>query len=517
MNFNLPGWSYNELPVAAVAALYKYSPTQDLLIPKGLKQHQEYAWHRHNIEDLANLVRMGPHRLEHFERLKENFDLIRPATPYDLRRRSDYLNPSSPELGNHYFPGPEEREEHIYLHAQDEQQPSLQIKPEYNVLSSGGPGDGEVFPAGSWLNGHYWLAQGAVDPNHFGRVHPLEQDSGLICHPLASLLHSYHYPHSPAASPINWGPFSEERAQFRPSPPETPSRWSKMGCVSVQSDEQQGRDTMSVDNYMDDFEDGEPHAVDPYGELEDKDASEVRLLLKDNKSNEEESTNKRKLSEENKGSKTTDWKGEPFHFPLKKRPRMFQMAYPIGHGINMAAIPTLSFTFEEEFTVMDYVVRIEEYQNCRFDFLMKNFEQYSEYLVSFVRCALLDHKIPYSREIEKTLFMLGLEFTKSHTSTIFKEMGALSTGVRRTILNSTYFALYVVFFSILEGNTREQRLKDQHRKTLHITQRLHDAVGDKVSEMKSARSISIKVGCLFCGCLFCNLTKLQIGNFMATP
>ena len=37
---------------------------------------------------------------------------------------------------------------------------------------------------------------------------------------------------------------------------------------------------------------------------------------------------------------------------------------------------------------------------------------------------------------------------------IFQEMGELSTDVRKEVLDSTYRALYVVFFSILEGNTR---------------------------------------------------------------
>ena len=179
--------------------------------------------------------------------------------------------------------------------------------------------------------------------------------------------------------------------------------------------------------------------------------------------------------------------------PLKKRPRMYQLSYPIGHGINKTAIPVLTFTFEEEFMVIDYVVRIEQYLNRRFEFLRKNFKHYNEMLVSYVKCTNQGCKIPFSKRTEKTLFNLGLEFSKSCTSQIFKEMASLTTEVRRTVLNSTYSALYVVFFSILEGNTSEKTWLDQHKKTLYITPEHHEAVMDDLAGLASVRSISIKV------------------------
>ena len=39
--------------------------------------------------------------------------------------------------------------------------------------------------------------------------------------------------------------------------------------------------------------------------------------------------------------------------------------------------PVLSFTFEEEFRVMDYIVRIEQYQNRRFEFVENKFPLYN--------------------------------------------------------------------------------------------------------------------------------------------
>ena len=71
-------------------------------------------------------------------------------------------------------------------------------------------------------------------------------------------------------------------------------------------------------------------------------------------------------------------------------------------------------------------------------------------------------------------------------------MNDLSCNVRREVLNSTYPALYVVFFSILEGNTRESTWKDQHLKTLQITRENHDRLSAQISGLSHVRSISIK-------------------------
>ena len=57
-----------------------------------------------------------------------------------------------------------------------------------------------------------------------------------------------------------------------------------------------------------------------------------------------------------------------------------------------------------------------------------------------------------------------------------QEMNDLSCNVRREVLNSTYPALYVVFFSILEGNTRENTWVDQQMKTLHVTKENHSSM-----------------------------------------
>ena len=209
-----------------------------------------------------------------------------------------------------------------------------------------------------------------------------------------------------------------------------------------------------------------------------------------------ECPNKRKMTEENDDfpvEPRAEPTGSGSPIPLKKRARMYQLVYPIGHGINKTAMPILTFTFEEEFMLVDYVVRIEEYQNRRFDFLMKNFRNYNKLLSSYVTYTHLGRKVPYSKGIEKTLFKLGLEFTKSNCHKIFNEMSSLGSEVRSTVLNSTYPALYIVFFSILEGNTRETTWFHQHKKTLHITDNNHKMILNQLDEFIGGRSISLKV------------------------
>jgi len=178
--------------------------------------------------------------------------------------------------------------------------------------------------------------------------------------------------------------------------------------------------------------------------------------------------------------------------PLKKRQRMLEIPYATGHAVNKNVLPVMSFTFEEEFKVVDYIVRIEQYQNRRFEFVCKNFPQYKELTAAFVACTHVGRKIPFNRQLERKLFTIGLEFTKQSCKEIYEEMGMLSSDVRREVLNCTYPALYVVMWAILEGNTREKTWMDQHMKTLHITKENHSAIKDYIHGLENVRSISLK-------------------------
>ena len=98
--------------------------------------------------------------------------------------------------------------------------------------------------------------------------------------------------------------------------------------------------------------------------------------------------------------------------PLKKRQRMMEIPYAIGHAINKKVNPVMPFTFEEEFKVMDYIVRIEQYQNRRFEFVESQFPRYREMCAGIIHYAASGRKIPYNYNVDQTLFRIGLDFTK---------------------------------------------------------------------------------------------------------
>ena len=179
-------------------------------------------------------------------------------------------------------------------------------------------------------------------------------------------------------------------------------------------------------------------------------------------------------------------------FPLKKRQRMLEIPYATGHAVNKNVLPVMRMTFEEEFQVVDYMVRIKEYQNRRFEYVCGKFHKYKNLMAAFVGFTKAGKKIPFNKQVESSLFNIGLDFTKQIGRDIFQEMGELSTDVRKVVLNSTYPALYVVMYAILEGNTREKTWVDQHMKTLHTTKESHAAIEDYVRGMENVRSISLK-------------------------
>ena len=178
--------------------------------------------------------------------------------------------------------------------------------------------------------------------------------------------------------------------------------------------------------------------------------------------------------------------------PSKKRPRMFEIPYASGHAVNPKMLPVMSLTFEEEFKMADYIVRIEQYQNRRFEFISKNFPQYKQLMASFVNFKHQGRKIPFNRALDIKLFLMGLEFTKQNVTDIYDEMKEMNTNVRREVLNSSYPALYVVMYAILEGNTREQTWMNQHKKTLHTTKESHAAIKDYIKGLENVGSISLK-------------------------
>merc|ERR1719323_802453 len=170
---------------------------------------------------------------------------------------------------------------------------------------------------------------------------------------------------------------------------------------------------------------------------------------------------------------------------------MMVVPYQTGHAFNKS-FNSVDFTLEEEFRVTEYLVRIRKFSNQRFDFLFDTLPFYADVNVGFITYTMNGQKIPFNRELEKTLFARGSEFTKRNTKQIFQELNSLSSSVRGEMLSSTYPALYVVLFSILEGNTKEKTWLEQHSKTLQITEEVHARLKDRIAPLVNVRSISIK-------------------------
>ena len=101
----------------------------------------------------------------------------------------------------------------------------------------------------------------------------------------------------------------------------------------------------SKNNSVDDMTNIDPDKDSlAYNEVENKDNSESDLQEIQEFLNENEDVGKIK--------------------PLKKRPRMMEVPYSTGHALNKS-FNLVVFTCEEEFKLIDYLFRIQKYQNMR--------------------------------------------------------------------------------------------------------------------------------------------------------
>ena len=173
--------------------------------------------------------------------------------------------------------------------------------------------------------------------------------------------------------------------------------------------------------------------------------------------------------------------------PLKKRKRMFEIPYSLGHAININLNPVLGFTSQEQSQVKEYMAAIRDYQNQRWDYMCTQFPKYKEMMVGIIAMAAHERKIPFNKPVEKTLFKIGLEFTKNNSKIIYEDMNQLSTDVRKTILNTTYPALYVVMYSILEGNKNKPNWIAQQQNTIHCTPENHKDLGGALTMFQFVR------------------------------
>ena len=138
--------------------------------------------------------------------------------------------------------------------------------------------------------------------------------------------------------------------------------------------------------------------------------------------------------------------------------------------------PVLPFTLEEEFKVIDFIVRIEDYFTKRFVFIDKNFggggfPEYKKLTMENAACTKISGKLPYDPMMEGRLFNLALNFTQLNIDHFYDEMKRLSPEVKIKMLTTSFPATYVIFYAILENNNAMQPLSLGQEKVGNIRMR----------------------------------------------
>ena len=117
----------------------------------------------------------------------------------------------------------------------------------------------------------------------------------------------------------------------------------------------------------------------------------------------------------------------------------------------------MPFTLEEEFKVYDFIVRIEDYIEKRYNFINTNFgdnafPNYSELTKENAVCTSVSGKVPYNPVMEERLFNLGLKFTQLNINHFFDEMKCLSEEVKEEMLKTSLPSTFIILYAILENN-----------------------------------------------------------------
>ena len=119
----------------------------------------------------------------------------------------------------------------------------------------------------------------------------------------------------------------------------------------------------------------------------------------------------------------------------------------------------MPFTLEEEFKIMDFIVRIEDFTAKCFIFIKKNFDYNACFFKSNVPLRIetaisanTHRKLPYNPVIEGRLLHLGLKFIQLNIDNFFEDMKFLSTRVKLNMLETSFPACQIVLYGLLETN-----------------------------------------------------------------
>ena len=146
------------------------------------------------------------------------------------------------------------------------------------------------------------------------------------------------------------------------------------------------------------------------------------------------------------GECTTGGKGENFNETIVQ---------------NINTNPMLPFTLEEEFKVIDMIVRVDDFSLRLFAFMEKNFGSncfpgYSQLTTENVACTNFAGKLPYNPAVEQRLLKLGEKYTYLNFDIFFHEMRHLSAGVKIKMLKNSYPTGLMILYAILEYNHHMQ-------------------------------------------------------------
>ena len=138
--------------------------------------------------------------------------------------------------------------------------------------------------------------------------------------------------------------------------------------------------------------------------------------------------------------------------------------------------PVMPFTLEEEFKVIDFIVRIEDYLAKRFIFIDKNFgdsvfPEYKKFTAHNAFRTNMSGMLPYNPVMEDRLFSLALKFTQLNINQFYNEMQFLSDKAKLDMLSTSFPSTYVIFYAILENNNAMQPLSLGREKVRNIRMR----------------------------------------------
>ena len=146
--------------------------------------------------------------------------------------------------------------------------------------------------------------------------------------------------------------------------------------------------------------------------------------------------------------------------------------------------PMMPFTLEEEFKVVEYIVRIDDYMAKHLIFVNKNFGPdlsfpHFNFPPKMENALSVDTygKLPYNPAIEQRLLDFGLKFIQLNIDNFFDDMKFINTAVKMKMLETSFHATQIIFYGLLETNNLakplylgpvkvgQMRMKDMERFT----------------------------------------------------